>query len=70
MDPIYPPPIGFSPKGGVLKENVVEDMKYELVYDERWETKNDSGADLLNDKKLMEEEEDLFEDDGDDCPDI
>lgn len=45
-------------------------MKYELVYDERWEIKNDSGAGLLNDEKLMKEEEDLFEDDGEDCPDI
>ena len=32
--------------------------------------KNDSGAGLLNDEKLMKEEEDLFEDDGDDCADI
>ena len=35
-------------------------MKYELVYDERWEMKNNSGADLLNDDKLRKEEEDLF----------
>ena len=67
---MYPPPLGFCPKGGLLKENVVEDMKYELVYDERWEMKNDSGAGLLNDEKLMKEEEDLFDDDGEDCLDI
>ena len=32
--------------------------------------KNNSGADLLNDDKLRKEEEDLFEDDGEDYPDL
>ena len=45
-------------------------MRFELIYDERLEKQNNSGADLLNDEKLMKDEGDLFEDDGEDWPQI
>lgn len=55
VDPIYPPPVNFVPKGNYFKENCVEEMRYELIYDERLEKENNSGADLLNDEKLMKD---------------
>ena len=39
-------------------------MDYELIYDERLESKSNAGSKLLNDEKLMKEEDDYFDDDG------
>ena len=67
---MYPPPLNFNPKSIVLKSNCVEDMKYELVYDERIETVQKVEINLLEDEKLMKEEEDFYEDDGEDWDDL
>lgn len=45
-------------------------MRYELIYDERLERESNSGADVLNDEKFMKDEDDLFEDDGEEWPDL
>ena len=45
-------------------------MKYELVYDERIETVQKVEINLLEDEKLMKEEEDFYEDDGEDWDDL
>ena len=71
VDPIYPPPLNFNPKSLVLKSNCVEEMKYELVYDERIENVENVEINVLEDEKLMkEEEEDFYEDDGEDWDDL
>ena len=36
MDPLYPPPVNFNPKGMTFKQNCLEENGYELIYDERY----------------------------------
>lgn len=64
MDAQFPPPVRYSPKGMHYFKNLEEENRYELVYDSRVEKLNTCGTDVIDDK-LLQEEEDTFEDDGD-----
>jgi hypothetical protein len=46
---MIPPPINFIPKGNVFKKDLLEEMGYELIYDERFEEMNKSTILQIND---------------------
>ena len=68
MDTIFVPPQRYSPKGVHYYKELEKENRFELVYDERVEPLFEGGLKVL-DSKLLEEEEDTFEDDGEEWED-
>ena len=68
MDCMFPPPLRWSPKGVHYFKELEKENKFELVYDERVEPVNTGSLQIL-DNKLLEEEDDTFEDCGDEWED-
>ena len=64
MDAMFPPPVRYCPKGMHYFKNLEKENRFELVYDEKVENLYKCGLNVL-DAKLLEEEDDVFEDDGD-----
>lgn len=68
LDPIFIPPLNFAPKSQEYYENINEENRFELVYDERMDIaskkaeKQESNEFLAN--KDFQEEDDTFDDDG------
>ena len=62
LDCLFPPPVRYTPKAMHYYKELEKENKFELVYDERVHPLY-KGA--LLDMKLLEEEDDTFEDSGD-----
>lgn len=63
LDALFPPPVRYSAKGLHYFKNLEQENRYELVYDSRFEKLYECSMRVL-DQKLLEEEDDTFEDDG------
>lgn len=68
LDALFPPPQRYSPKGVHYFKELEKENKFELVYDERVERLYKGSLEVL-DKRLMDEEDDTFEDCGEEWED-
>lgn len=64
MDTQFPPPVRYYPKGVHYFKDLEKENKFELVYDSKYEPLFKCNMNVI-DAKLLEEEDDTFEDDGD-----
>jgi hypothetical protein len=63
MDCMFPPPVRYNPKGVHYYKNLEQENRFELVYDERIDGLCTASVDVL-DGKMLYEEDDTFEDEG------
>lgn len=68
LDCIFPPPVRYTPKALHYFKELEKENRFSLVYDERCE-KLCRGSLQVLDSKLLEEEDDTFEDCGDEWED-
>jgi hypothetical protein len=61
---MFPPPVRYTPKGVHYYKDLEKENRFSLVYDERCERLYQGSLKVL-DSRLLEEEEDTFEDCGD-----
>jgi hypothetical protein len=62
---MYPPPVRYCPKMPRYLGPMEEASRLELVFDERCEESQEGGAAVV-DGQMLDEEDDVFEDDGSD----
>ena len=68
LDPVFGAPLGFKGKYAKYGENLHEENDFELVFDERIDGVESIGESVV--AGGVEEEDDVFEDDGDDFEEV